>query len=202
MRMAEVEQRLAGRRPPAVRTTSAAVFRRDGAVRIVGFGGMERTVPDLLGYRYLEHLLTHPGEQIAALDLVGAERGGSGRVQYGLPALDEQAREAYRRRLAEVEDEMAEASAMNDLSRLAQVQRDHDFLVAELSRAVGLGGRIRTVADDAERARTSVFRTIRYATDHLAALDPELGEHLRHSIRTGTWCSYTPDPLAQVCWER
>ena len=129
------------------------------------------------------------------------EQSGEQVDELGLPALDEQARDAYRRRLAEIEDDIAEATAHNDLGRVARSSRDRDFLIAELSRAVGLGGRIRTVGGTTERARTSVFRSIRYALDRLATVEPKLAEHLRHSIRTGTACSYRPDPLAPITWQ-
>ncbi|HEU5003253.1 MAG TPA: hypothetical protein VFW71_10815 [Actinomycetota bacterium] len=44
-------------------------------------------------------------------------------------------------------------------------------------------------------------RAIRLAIRRIAARDPLLGEHLGRTIRTGTYCSYLPDPLAPVHWE-
>ena len=52
----------------------------------------------------------------------------------------------------------------------------------------------------AERARTSVTRSIRYATTRIAEHHPSLGQHLRQAINTGTYCCYTPDPRVPVCW--
>jgi hypothetical protein len=182
--------------PPPI----AAAFRREGGVRVVAFGGARFTLPDLRGYRYLEQLLRRPGEDIAAVDLVAGERGGVV-VQHGLPALDSRARAEYRRRLREVEEDVAEANDMNDLARLALAERDRQFLVAELARAVGIDGRIRIVGDDAERARTSVFRALHYAIDRLGTLDAALGQHLRLSVRTGSWCSYAPDALTRIRWD-
>lgn len=200
--VAEAERRLDGSGVRAPRTALVATFRRDGGVRIIRFGAAESTVPDLLGYRYLEQLLRRPGEEVAAVDMVDVEHGVDGPPQLGLPAIDEQAREAYRRRLQEVTEDIDEATASHDHGRAEKARGDREFLIAELSRAVGLGGRMRTVGGDAERARTSVFRAIHYAMDRLAPVDPALGDHLRRSIRTGSWCSYTPDPLAPVSWQR
>jgi hypothetical protein len=74
--------------------------------------------------------------------------------------------------------------------------------VAELARAVGLGGRDRRAASHAERARLNVTRAIRSAMANLARANPTLGEHLSRTVRTGRYCSYTPDPRAPITWER
>ena len=67
--------------------------------------------------------------------------------------LDTRAKDAYRRRLAEIEDDIEQARATGDAERAAQADAEHDFLVRELSRAVGLGGRDRRAASASERAR-------------------------------------------------
>ena len=118
-----------------------------------------------------------------------------------LPVLDEEAREAYRRRLAEVDDDIEEALAMNDTGRAELAQRDRDYLIAELKQAVGLGGRHRVVGGSSERARTAVARALRYALGRLAEHHPAVAAHLEQSIRTGTYCAYAPDPLSAIDWE-
>ena len=45
------------------------------------------------------------------------------------PLLDAQAKEAYRRRLAEIEDDMGEALAMGDDERAAQADVERDLLI-------------------------------------------------------------------------
>ena len=150
--------------------------------------------------RYLEQLLAAQGCDIAALDLVAHEHGAAGPQQSGLAVLDDEAKACYRRRLAEVDEDIAEAEALNDPARADLSHRDRDFLIAELSRAVGLGGRDRLNGSDAERARTSVFRAITYATKRIDDSSPLLADHLRRAVSTGTWCCYTPDPLAPVEW--
>ena len=198
--------------PPAVVT---AVFRRTGAGHLVCFRDREALVPDLKGLRYLVRLLAEPGREFHVIDLVGVEHGtlrarhtgtaASGRSEpltdVGLPTLDAGARAAYRRRLSEVEEDLAEAEAMHDLARLSLAQRDRDYLVAELTRAVGLGGRARTVGGTSERARGSVTRSLRYALHKLGESHADLSVHLDRTVRTGTYCSYEPDPLTPVVWD-
>jgi hypothetical protein len=114
--------------------------------------------------------------------------------------LDDEARRAYQRRLAEVDEEIDDAVRCNDPARAELAQRDRDYLVAELARAVGLGGRLRATGGDAERARMAVARTLRYAIGKLAEQNPALATHLDNGVHTGTYCSYRPDPLARVTW--
>ncbi len=219
-RAAETRELLTGGTPvvaPAAverPTPMTATFRLVGQGRSVCFRGREVLVPDLVGLRYLERLLAEPGREFHVLDLVAVEHGtlratrtgtqatdGIAVPEAGLPVLDDEARAAYRRRLSEVEEDITEAEQMNDLARSALAQRDRDYLVAELTRAVGLGGRARTVGGTSERARTSVARSLRYALRRLGESHADLGSHLDRTVRTGTYCVYEPDPLSPVLWK-
>jgi hypothetical protein len=107
--------------------------------------------------------------------------------------LDARARAAYRERLAELRSEEEQARSWNDTERAARLASEIDFLARELGAALGRGGRPRTVTGDAERARISVTRALRAAITRLTDADAALGEHLTRAVRTGTFCSYTPD---------
>jgi hypothetical protein len=204
-RMAERARRLSSPAPSRPgshrRVALPAVFVRDGSQRRIDFGGRDVTVADLKGHHYLERLLADPGREWHVLDLVAAEQGGAAApAEAGLPVIDDEAREAYRRRLAEVEEDIDEATSMNDPGRVELAQRDRAYLVAELTAAVGLGGRGRRVHGSSERARTSVARCLRYAVARIAEHHPDLAAHLRGTVRTGTYCTYRTDPLAPVEW--
>jgi hypothetical protein len=66
---------------------------------------------------------------------------------------------------------------------------------------VGLGGRDRRAASSAERARVNVTRAIRAALGRIAEHSPALGRHLEATVRTGTFCSYVPDPRLPLTWQ-
>lgn len=176
---------------PGVRASLA----REGDRWRLGYAGADAWLPDLKGVQLLATLLAEPGREFPALDLAGAAV-----VEPGLPVLDEEARASYRRRLAEVEEDLAEAERDNDDARRALASRDREYLLAELSSAVGLAGRSRTTGGTAERARTSVTRSLRYALARVAEAHPDLGAHLSRAVRTGTCCSYVPDPTAPIEW--
>jgi hypothetical protein len=197
--------------PPA--TGRRGTLRADGQLWLIQLGDATVHVKDLKGIRYVRRLLAEPGREFHVLDMVAVEHGmlptgkapsarDPGLMPHddGLPVLDRAAVAAYRRRLAEVEEDIEEATERNDLGLLAKAQADREYLLGELTGAVGLGGRLRTMGGSAERARTSVARSLRYALAELAACHPEVAEHLRTSVRTGTYCSYQPDAFARVDW--
>ncbi len=220
VRWAEQAERLVTGTPSrpisvGTRGEAAATFRCDGDTRTVCFAGLTVLMHDLKGFRYIQRLLASPGREFHVLDLVAVEMG-SLRVGHaldqggdaaatgigaGLPRIDDQARDAYRRRLAEVDEDIEEAVLFNDLGRVELAQRDREYLINELTHAVGLAGRHRLVGGSSERARTSVTRSLRYALRRLARHHPALATHLGQSVHTGTYCVYTPDPLASVRWQ-
>jgi tetratricopeptide (TPR) repeat protein len=181
-------------------TTETNVFRHEGDFWSVVFAGRTVRVRDLKGMRYLAQLLIYPGREFHVLDLVAAETGQKMALGDAGELLDERAKSAYRRRLAEIEDDIEQARALADSSREAQADAERDFLVRELARAAGLGGRDRRAASASERARSAVTRAIRQAIARVGEHHPGLGEHLNRAIRTGTYCAYAPDPGAPAVW--
>ena len=209
--------------PPAVATLpsappdgplAAAVFRRDGEYWTIEFGTDTIRLRDSKGLGHLARLLEAPGQEIHALELsrlessprgalprtdgidVVAEAGDGGAV------LDAEAKAAYRQRLDDIRADIAQAEQWNDPERLARLQDEERALARELAAALGMGGRDRTFGSPAERARVSVTRAIRTALAHIALQSDGLGEHLSATIRTGTFCSYMPDPRAPITWQR
>jgi tetratricopeptide (TPR) repeat protein len=189
------------------------VFRREGDYWLVIFDGHTVRVRDLKGMRYLVRLLADPGREYHVLDLVAAETGSGGRADSSHPAtvprsalgdagemLDARAKDAYRRRLTEIDEDIDQALDSGDTERAAQADAERDFLVRELSRAVGLGGRDRRAASASERARAAVTRAVRQAIARIGEHHPDLGEHLGRTIRTGTYCAYSPDPRTPAGW--
>jgi len=196
------------------------VFRREGEYWFIVFEGDAFRLRDAKGLRYIARLLKQPGSEIHAMDLVATEERrrempvarlrdedieelglqSSGLEDLG-PTLDEEAKATYRRRLAELEEELEEAKAWNDSERAARAKEEMDFLVEELAGAMGLRGRDRRAGSTAERARVNVTRAIKAALVRIREHSPVLGRHLGHTIRTGIFCSYTPDPRVPIIWD-
>ncbi len=172
----------------------AAAFRCEGDTWSLTFAGREVRLRDLKGLRYLARLLAEPGREFHVLELVALETGAPEHESAGDsgPLLDARAKEAYRRRLIEIEEDIAEATALADLGRMAQARAEREFLARELSRAVGLGGRDRRAGSASERARASVTRAVRQALARIREHHAALADHLERVVRTGTHCAYLP----------
>jgi hypothetical protein len=182
----------------AEQTGPDPVFRSDGEVWILGYEGRQVRLRDAKGLRDLATLLARPGRPVAALDLATAytRRPATGDAPGGVEgdlgeALDATARRAYRQRLAELEEELADSTA--DPERAARQRAERDALVEQLTTAYGLGGRRRRPGSPTERARTAVTGRIRDAIRHIEAAHPPLGRHLRGAVHTGTFCVYEPE---------
>jgi hypothetical protein len=173
-----------------------ALFTREGEFWTIAYAGSTCRLRDVKGLRYLAFLLGAPGREVHALELAAAVHGRDGRrvEASGQPiaVLDRHAKEAYRRRLQELEDELTQARDWQDTERIARIEDEIDALTGELARAAGLGGRDRQLPSPAERARVSVTKAIRTAIKAIDKHHPDLGAHLTASVRTGRHCSYAP----------
>jgi tetratricopeptide (TPR) repeat protein len=194
-------------------TTAMSTFRCDGDIRTMDFDGHTVLIQDLKGCRYLERLLREPNREYHVLDLIGVEQGSLPIVprpvdhtaEHHEPShaglhLDDQARAAYQRRLLDIDEDIEDATRQNDLARIALAQDDREYLINELARAIGLGGRSRVAGATSERARTSVTRSLRYTMKRIGEHHPKLGDHLQTTVTTGTYCVYQPDPRVQAEW--
>jgi hypothetical protein len=192
-------------RAPSVATASLSV---EGDLWGVRFGGATARLRDTKGLHYLAELVRHPGVERHVFDLVALTEGtpadpGQRRSHLGDagPMLDERAKAIYKRRLLDLREDLEEAEAFNDIERASRSRAELDALAAELSRAVGLGGRDRRAASAAERARLNVTRALRAAISRIEESVPDLGAHLDRRVRTGVFCAYEPTPDDAVGWE-
>lgn len=170
-------------------------MRRRGAVWHIVFGGREATMPHVKGLSDIARLVAAPGTEIHVLDLVGS----SDRSPRSGAVVDRSALAAYRRRLADLQTEVDDADASNDLERRARAEAERQGLVQELGRVTGVSHQPRQFANHpSERARKAVAGRIRDAIRKLAPVLPELASHLEQTIRTGAYCSYQ---LGTTVWE-
>jgi predicted ATPase/class 3 adenylate cyclase len=206
MARAAAARALAGEMPgdtqsAVAKSTDGNVFRREGDVWTIAYDDNRIQLRDAKGLRYLAHLLGQPGREIHVNDLAAGATGGEAVPTSGPggDVLDAPAKAAYRRRLTELEAEVAEATEWNDTERVARAQAEIDALADQLAGAYGLGGRPRTIGDPAERVRKAVTNRIRNSLDRIAAEHDALGRHLANTVHTGTFCAYTPE--RPTAWE-
>lgn len=174
--------------------TAAHRFVRSGDVWDVAFSDRQALLAHTKGMADLHELIGRPGQEVSALDLMGAEvvSGDAGEVS------DAKARRSYEQRIRELQADIESAEADNDPYRAEKAAAELDELIDHLSAAYGMGGGKRTAGDVAEKARTAVTWRIRSAIKKISSEVPALGDHLDRSIKTGRFCSY--DPSHPVDW--
>ncbi|HYB99465.1 MAG TPA: AAA family ATPase [Candidatus Limnocylindrales bacterium] len=203
---------------PAAAATAAApaaarraTFRHGGDFWSIEFSGRPVQLKAIRGLGYIAFLLRHPNRDFLVTDLVHLTEGED--AELALPdeadrpflgdageVLDGTATAQYRRRLFELRDELEDAEEAHDAARAGKVREEMAALAGVLAGGLGLGGRSRHASSAVERARVSVTKRISAARRRVAESDEALGRYLARTIRTGTFCSYTPDPDQPVQW--
>jgi AAA ATPase-like protein len=191
---------------------AACSLRRDGDYWTVTTPRGSTHVRDAKGMHHLATLLAQPGRQIHVLDLAAATAGadapaerlasiadlaedGVGFVEgFGDAGevLDDAAKQAYRQRLVELDELIAEAERFNDLGRTSRLSAERDMLVDQLAQAIGFGGRDRRAVSVSERARVNVTRAIRSAIRRIGEHDRAAGDYLDVTVVTGAYCVFEP----------
>ncbi len=171
---------------------------RDDQDWLLVAGDERARLRDRRGMHFLVALLGAPRQEIKALDLAS---GGVGLDVADVPVLDDQARTAYQRRLAELTAEIEAADRLGNPRRADQAASEHRAVMDELKRAAGLGGRVRNISAEDERARVNVTRALRGAIEAVSLAAPRCGAHLEASIRTGRFCRYQPADATSISWK-
>jgi hypothetical protein len=180
---------------------ASSVFRRDGETWLLVYEGVSKTIKHSRGLEYIAHLLSNPKQEFLAAQLRALVVGSEDLIELGSagPIMDRQGLSAYRQRIGEIEDELAEAKSNNDLGQAEELAKEQEQVYARVFEAAGLGGRSRKARDAQERARQSISTAIRRAIKTIDKNHGQLGRHLRNSLKIGTFLSYEPD--RHILWE-
>jgi pimeloyl-ACP methyl ester carboxylesterase len=192
---------------PSAPEAVEGIFSKEGEFWTIACWGEVFRLRDVRGLVYIAYLLGHLGEEFHVLSLASKTGGRQGEVdELAEPAteeqatqsdltvgrmgdggemLDGQAKAAYKKRVAELREQLEEARELNQLELVDRLEDEIETLGRELSRAVGLGGRDRRAASASERARINVTRAIKIALERIAEHNPALATLLTHSIRPG-----------------
>ncbi|MEO5899221.1 MAG: hypothetical protein ABIR68_03690, partial [Ilumatobacteraceae bacterium] len=180
--------------PPRVSTPPTPADPRptmtsDDDLWTITFGGRTVRVRHSVGLDHLAALLSAPRHERHVLELSGGQAAGD-RTVAGTEVLDDDAKRAYRSRIAQLQDVLDDFDARGDVERSERAQVELERVVNELRRAMGLGGRDRSLGDVTERARAAVTKALRTAIRRVGERQPIIGEHLSTHVRTGIFCSY------------
>jgi hypothetical protein len=185
------------------------VFRLDGEKWTVRFEGVTRYLDDDTGLPYLKVLLENPGREYPPAILAieageGVEPEGQLRedsldpagLESAGPVLDKQARRECRKRLRDIEVELAEAQSRHDLGRAETLRAEKKQVEEALLSAEGLRGRPRYVSDPRKQARDRVTAAIARSRRKIAKAHPSMAAHLQAALQRGKLWSYrTENPV-------
>ena len=166
------------------------LFQRSGSVwRIIFNGSPEFHIQNRLGARYLDYLLHHPGQSIAACDLEVMITPAKGTARSNTSTQLASDPEATRSYLVEMNKLRAERDEAHDQGRLSEV----DQIDEELNRLENALKRGTLDTDAGERARGNVSKAI--ATVESSLLEGEkhqraFGQHLKECVSKGYTLRY------------
>jgi hypothetical protein len=171
------------------------IFQNQGKTWLVVYDGVPKSVGDSTGMTYIRRLLQSPRQEAHAATLRGgvSSDGGTPLLGSAGEVLDSQALREYKERISEIDEELAEAEANNDLARKGSLNEEREALYAEVGRATGLHGKNREASSDRERARQSVSAAIHRALRAIKKEHEPLWQHLHNSLKIGEFLSYQPD---------
>jgi tetratricopeptide (TPR) repeat protein len=192
-----------GFQPQISSSQDSHVFRQEGDYWTVSYAGVTIRLRDTKGLHHLATLLREPEREFHVIDLLAetdhdsvtprSQHFAEHASRFALAPLstlpDHQARTRYRQRLAELREELAEAERCNDLGRSTALRTEMEFLAQELSTIYNA----RKSNGEIEKARKAVAYRIRTALGKLQQAHSTLWRHLWISIKTGVFCSYTPE---------
>jgi TolB-like protein len=176
-------------KPPKPTPRHGNTFKKQNGLWHMAYKDTSIQLPEVKGFFDLARLLATPGEEVHCTDMMGTPDSLSDQDT----TIDEKARNAYAQRIRDLHNEIAAAEEMNDLGRMETLSAELDQLTEHLTKALGIGKRVRPLNAPAERARSAVTWRIRNAIKKIDTAHPTLGQHLRHAIHTGNFCSYTPE---------
>src|SRR5262249_14819904 len=127
------------------RREADGIFRKEGEFWTLCYQGRISRLKDVKGMHYIAHLLAHPGIRIHVVELANLEKRSNGvpgdfvegrlndiGVVHDLsdagPALDARASAEYRRRMNDLQKELSEAEAFNDLGRCERLRAEIEFI--------------------------------------------------------------------------
>jgi len=175
--------------------SSRNVLKRLGDSWRLRYDGTEIHVRHSVGMMYLATIIAANGAELHVIDLISGSAGASANGRSGdlTSVLDNRARAEYRTRISDLDLELEDARAQNNIGGISRLLRERESIVDELKSAYGLAGRGRMFQSEVDRARVSVRNRLTSALNAIRPYHQAAWRHLSVSLRTGRTCSYAPE---------
>ena len=175
--------------PDSIPKTSVNyAFLKDGSLWSFSFRSDIVQLPEVKGFYDLQKLLANPYEAIHCAELMGNVLESEGEF-----VMDEKAKHSYQRKILSLQEEIEEAENLHNFEKVQRLQEEYDQILEHLSQSLGLNAKVRKSGNPIEKARSAITWRIRSAISKIEKVHPTLGKHLSNTIKTGTFCSYSPE---------
>lgn len=191
-----------------------AGLRRNGRSWQASFGDRTALVPHRKGMRALVVLIEHPDTPVPCLHLAsivdGHTPGDRSRTpddhlpdrtgELHDPVADPLALAQIRARARQLASDAETARNRGDEATALAARRELEEIEEHLRTTTRPDGNSRSFAGDRERARTRITKLLRTTLEMLDEHLPELADHLRGSLTTGSACEYRTARWQPVRW--
>jgi hypothetical protein len=140
------------------------------------------------GLSDIAELLAKPNAQIHCTQLMG-----SGLEVKPQTIVDEKSMREFKKRLIGIQEEIALLEQQNNPGGLTSLHEEYDQLLDTIKATTGLGGRLRNMENPTDKIRSAVTWRIRSTIQKISDAHPSFGKHLANSVKTGLFCSYSPE---------
>jgi tetratricopeptide (TPR) repeat protein len=163
----------------------------------MSFDGKVLRLRHAKGLSDIAELLAKPNDQIHCTQLMG-----SGLEVKSQTIVDEKSMREFKKRLTGLQEEIALLELQNNPGGLTSLYEEYDQLLDVIKAATGLGGRRRNMESPLDKIRSAVTWRIRSAIKKISDGHPAFGKHLDNSVKTGLFCSYSPEKPVSWAVER
>ncbi len=163
-------------------------FIQNGEFWEIQYANKTATLKDCKGLHDIAQLLQEPEKDFHCTDLMGTVL-----VESGTPLIDEKAKKEYKLEALRLQVAISDAEEIGFYEKADALREELESFTEQLSQTVGLSNKIRKTGSSIEKARAAVTWRIRNAIKKIEKSHPQLAKHLSLSIKTGSYCSYTPE---------
>lgn len=159
-----------------------------GEVWELNYAGLKVTIKNCKGLHDIARLLKQPEKDFHCETLMGSSVEAKGTAM-----TDEKAIKAYKTKLKSLQADITDAEELGMVEKAEKFKDEFETLLLHIGKVTGLQGKIRTTGASHEKARAAVTWRIRNAIKKIDNLHPQMAKHLSNAIKTGTFCTYSPE---------
>lgn len=182
------------------KVTERNIFRREGQMWTLCYGGVTKHFKHSKGLLYISYLLGSPFQEYHVAELVKvAENPGKEVLSFSASEVStKKTIENYRKRLSEIRAELSDADDTGDPLLKKELHEEKQAVEQQILQAVGLAGKLRKHPDETKRQANAVSEAISRSLKVIRKSHPSLQRHLFNAINRGEYLSYIPE--TNISW--